>query len=217
MTLKPWTLAAICLCVLLLGGFLSCRSTSHPKNTITVDVENGSSKINLAPEKGDVIRWVDQANRAVNVQFLTGSPCQELKGRTGTTDICTIDVDRGNFQYKCAGSTSCVDPGVDPRSNSGLLAHPGGPVAPSPAGSVNASISCPDPNAPPVVTWSDTPDSSVTVGQNIIWKAGLSDFTITGFQSQGRPVTLCSQPTSDQSHRTCTVVQIGRASCRERV
>ena len=67
MTLKPGTLAAICLCVLLLGGFLSCRSTSHPKNTITVDVENGSSKINLAPEKGDVldlIGWVTVDNQS---------------------------------------------------------------------------------------------------------------------------------------------------------
>lgn len=208
MTLKPWTLAAICLCVLLLGGFLSCRSTSHPKNTITVDVEDGSSKINLSPGKGDVIKWVDQADRAVNVQFLTGSPCQELKGRTGTTDTCTIDVDRGNFQYKCAGSAACVDPGVDPRSNSGLLAKPPtGPPTPSGTGSVTASISCSDPNAPPVVTWSDTPGSSVTVGENIIWKAGLLDFTVTGFKSQNNPVQLCSQSTIDQTHRTCTVIQ----------
>ena len=207
MTLKPWTLAAICICALLVGGFVACRST---QNTITVDVEDGSSKINLAPKKGDVIKWVDQANRPVTVKFLTDSPCQEIKKPSDTTDTCTVDVAGGNFQYACTGSSTCVDPGVDPRSNSGLLASPGGPVAPSPAGSVNASISCPDPSAPPVITWSpDPPGASVNVGQNIVWKGGSLNFTVTGFNYQNKPISLCSQSTIDQSpgHHTCTVVK----------
>jgi hypothetical protein len=216
MTLKPWTVALICFCVLLVGIFLGRQLTpggtsnnDSQKNIITVDVEDGSSKINLAPRKNDVIKWVDQSNRPVNVKFLTDSPCQEIKKPSDTTDTCTVDVAGGNFQYICTGSTTCVDPGVDPRSNSGLLAESGGPVAPSAAGSVNASISCPDPNAPPVVTWSpDLPGSSVNIGQNIIWKAGSLNFTITGFNNQNNPVTLCSQTTVDQSagHHTCTVV-----------
>ena len=218
MTIKPWTVALICFCVLLLGIFLGRRLTpggsdpdSH-KNIITVDVENGSSKINLAPAKNDVIKWVDQANRPVAVKFLTDSPCQEIKKPSDTTDTCTVDVVGGNFQYVCTGSSTCIDPGVDPRSNSGLLASPGGPLPPSPAGSVNASISCPDPNAPPVVIWSpEPPGASVNVGQNIIWKAGSLHFTVTGFNYQNNPITLCSQSTIDQSpgHNTCTVAQDG--------
>src|SRR5437868_11988972 len=124
MNLKPWTFALICLCVLLVGIFLGRRlapggssdDDSH-KNIITVDVEDGSSKINLAPKKNDVIKWVDQANRAVTVKFLTDSPCHEIKKPSDTTDTCTVDVAGGNFQYACTGSSTCVDPGVGPRSN----------------------------------------------------------------------------------------------------
>jgi hypothetical protein len=205
MTLKPWTLAAICICALLVSGFVACRPA---QNTITVDVEDGSSKINLAPKKGDVIKWVDQANHPVMVKFSTDSPCQEIKKPSDTTDTCTVTVETGNFQYACAGSTTCVDPGVDPRSSSsGTLARSSGPPAPpTGAGSVTAAISCPDPSAPPVITWSpDPPGSSVTVGQNIIWKAGSLSFTVTGFKYQNNPIQLCSQPTIDQNYHTCTV------------
>jgi hypothetical protein len=210
MTLKPWTLAAICLCALLVGGFVACRSTPNAQNTITVDVEDGSNKINLAPKKGDVIKWVDQANHPVTVKFLTNSPCEEIKKPSDTTDTCTVAVEGGNFQYACSGSTTCVDPGVDPRSSSsGTLARsPGVPAPPTGAGSVIAAISCPDTSAPPVITWSpDPPGSSVTVGQNIIWKAGSLNFTVTGFKYQNNQIQLCSQSTIDQNYHTCTVVQ----------
>jgi len=202
MTLKPWTLAAICICALLIGGFVACRTT--PKNTITVDVEEGSNKINLAPKKGDVITWVDQANNAVTVNFLTDSPCEENNNAPGPTKTCTVNVEHGNYQYDCIGSTTCVDPGIDPRSTLIVAAKPGGPVTPSPAGSVTASISCPGPN----VTWSpNPPGASVNIGQNIIWKAGSLNFTITGFNYQSKPITVCSQSTIDQDHHTCSVVQ----------
>jgi hypothetical protein len=216
MTLKPWTLAAICLCILIIGVFLGRllapgSSSSNPQNnTITVDVENGSGKINLAPRKNDVIKWVDQVDKAVKVKFLTDSPCKELHHSTGTTDTCTVEVERGSFQYVCDGSPACVDPGVDPRSNSGLLARSGPPVAPSPAGFVTASISCPNPNGPPVVTWSpDPPGSSVNVNENIIFKGGSLNFTVTGFTYQNHPIQLCSQSTVNESpvNHTCTLVK----------
>jgi hypothetical protein len=163
MNLKPWTFALICLCVLLVGIFLGHQlatgGSNSQNNTITVDVENGSGKINLSPRQNDVIRGVDQANEAVKIKFLTDSPCKEITDSASTTDTCTIAVEKGSFQYACDGSPACVDPGVDPRSNSGLLATSGGPVEPSPAGFVTASVSCPNPNGPPVVTWSPDPQA----------------------------------------------------------
>ena len=153
-----------------------------------------------------MIKWVDQANKAVKVKFLTDSPCKEIANSASTTDIGTIAVEKGSFQYACDGSPACVDP----RSNSGLLATSGAPVEPSPAGFVTASVSCPNPNASPVVTWSpDPPGSSVIVGENIIFKGGSLDFTVGGFTYPKNPVQLCSQPTIDQNpaNHTCTLVK----------
>ena len=212
MTLKPWTFAGISLCVLLVGAFLGNLLIPHPHNKITVDVEDGTNKINLSPQEKDVVNWVDQSDNAVKVRFLTDAPCQEIKKPTDTTDTCTIKFPSGNFQYVCTGPSTCVDPGVDPRSETGVVAlGPGGPATPLTAGgSVTAIISCPDPNGAPVVTWvPDPPGSSVNVGENIVWKAGSLNFTVSGFNVQNTPVQLCSQSTIDQSkgHHTCTVVQ----------
>jgi hypothetical protein len=210
MNLKPWTFAGICLCVLLLGALLGRQSTPHRPNQITVDVENGSNKVNLAPGKNDVIKWVDQANHPVAVKFLTDAPCEEIKTAADTTDTCTINVPGGNFQYACAGSATCVDPGVDPRSNADLVSSV--PVTPTAGASVTASISCPNPNGTPVVIWSpDPPGSSVNVGENIIWKGGSLQFSVSGFNYQNTPVSLCSQQTINQelAHHTCTVGQDG--------
>jgi hypothetical protein len=223
MNLKPWTFAGICLCVLLVGAFLGRLSTSHRHNQITVNIEEGTNKINLAPEKEDVIKWIDQANRPVNVRFLTDAPCEEIKNPADTTDTCTIKISSGNFQYACSGSSTCVDPGVDPRSNTGLVAFaPGNGLVAPPAegGSVVATISCPDPNGTPVVTWvPDPPGPSVNVDENIVWKAGSLNFTVSGFNDQNTPVQLCSQPTINQSsgHRTCTVVKDGNQTPPYRV
>lgn len=206
MNFKPWTLAGICLLVLLLGALLG-RLLAH--NTIIVDVEDGTNKINLSPAKNDVIRWTDQANHKVKVRFVTDAPCEEIKTPSNTTDTCTINIEHGNFQYLCDGSSTCVDPGVDPRSTSSdLESAPGGLVAPKAGNSVVASISCPAPNGTPVITWSpDPPGSSVTVGENIVWKAGSLDFTVSGFTYQNNPIQLCSQSTINQApgHHTCTV------------
>lgn len=214
MTLKPWTFAGISLCVLIIGAFLGHLMVPHPqtnnKNKITVTVENGTNKINLSPQEQDVIRWVDQADHPVQVRFLTDAPCQEIKKPADATDICTVNASTGNFQYVCTGPSKCVDPGVDPRSDTGQarLPPPGGLVPSTEGGSVVAIISCPDPNGTPVVTWvPDPPGSTVNVNENIVWKSGSLGFTVSGFSVQNTPVQLCSQPTVAQTQRTCTVVK----------
>lgn len=208
MTLKPWTFAVICLCALLLGAFLGRLSNSSRPNQITVDVEDGSNKINLAPAKNDVIKWVDQANNPVAVKFLTDAPCNEIKKASDTTDTCTVNALSGNFQYACAGSTTCVDPGVDPRSSAARQMPPRAAVTPPSGSFVTASIACPDPNGTPVVTWSpDPPGSSVNVNENIIWKAGSLNFTVSGFKYQNNSIQLCSQSAVDQSQHTCMVMK----------
>jgi hypothetical protein len=203
MNLKPWTLLAL-LILALLAGFLLCKAMSHPhSNTLSVDVEDGTGRINLAPSKGDVINWTKQSDgKPVTVHFTTGSPCEQ----SGDTDTCKINVSGGNFEYICDAATPCVDPGVDPRTNSAGSGGGGGQgVVTTPGTSAAiASIAC---SQSPAVTWN--PSNSVNVGQNIVFKGGSLDFTVSGFNVGGTPVQLCSQATINQNNRTCSVVQDG--------
>jgi hypothetical protein len=207
MTLKPWVLAALILCALIIGALLGHRLTH---NKFVVDVEDGTGKINLSPYTGDSIEWISQTDhQKVNVNFLTDSPCQETFDPKAGTSICTIkSVPEGSsFEYVCP---ECADPGVDPRSGSAPSLAATGLKPLSSGGSVTAVIGCPNPNGPPVVTWIPAqPGSSVNVTENIVWKAGSIAFTVDQFNVSSVPVQLCSQSPINQTvaHRVCTVVQ----------
>jgi hypothetical protein len=206
MTFKPWILAALILCALMIGALLGQRFTH---NKFVVDVEDGTGKINLSPYTGDTIEWISQTDqKPVKVHFLTDSPCQETIDSTGTS-ICTIkSVSEGSsFEYVCP---ECADPGVDPRSGSAPSLAATGLKPLSSGGSVTAVIGCPNPNGPPTVTWiPDSPGHPVNVTGNIVWKAGSIAFTVDQFNVGSVPVQLCSQSPINQTlaHRVCTVVQ----------
>jgi hypothetical protein len=220
------TLAVFVISSVVVGALLGYWFGARPRsNHIRLEIENGTNRIVLVPQKGDIINWFtqptsSQPTREAYVKFQQWSPCQE--GLSSTT-TCTVN-DEGYFEYKC-DSPICRDPGVDPRNTSLLATPPTGgkgnnppppqgnnppgtkpnaaPAAASPTGPepLPVPIGCdanqnPLPNADPL---------QVVATQVISWSAGkITNFTITvpaGFcQENPSSTSITSNPNA-----VCTV------------
>jgi len=155
-------------------------------NYIRLEIDPTGTVV-LAPQVGDLIEWYPQ--RTANnqnpdpafVKFRKYTPCQGQPGQT--IAYCSVQKG-GHFEYKCDPPSACVDPGMDPRSQtqSVLLARPGGggvtPVpidATGPPPLPRITIDCDNQNPSP-----DVEPIQVLKNQKIPWiDAPGQDFTIT--------------------------------------
>jgi hypothetical protein len=213
------TVAVFAISSVIVGALLGYWFGARPRgNHIRLEIENGTNRVVLVPEKRDVIKWYTQPTNSrpateAYVRFQQWSPCDEGLGSTTT---CTIN-DEGYFEYKC-DSPICRDPGVDPRNTSLLASPPHGgkgnnppgakanniaPAAAAPTGPepLPVPIGCdanqnPLPNADPL---------QVVPSQVISWSAGkITNFTIT------IPAGFCrenagSTSTTANPNAVCTV------------
>jgi hypothetical protein len=129
------TLAVFVISSVIVGALLGYWFGARPRgNHIRLEIENGTNRVVLVPEKRDVIKWYTQPTNSrpateAYVRFQQWSPCDE--GLASTT-TCTIN-DEGYFEYKC-DSPICRDPGVDPRNTSLLASPPPGGKGNNPPG-----------------------------------------------------------------------------------
>jgi hypothetical protein len=212
MNINGTTLIAIVTAPLIIGSLLGApyqtrpnpkaAPPAHKNNYIRIEIRPGTKEAVVAPEVGDTVEWYPQATaniphpQAVSVKFQGPPPCDGHN----TDDLipsCKVNT-RGNFEYDCWPLGTCVDPGMDPRSQTGtvLLAMParggGGapPPPPPPPTAVPAPalavgppalqpirISC-DQSQTPIVPDGKDPIQAFQ-GQQIAWIAGeISNFII---------------------------------------
>ena len=155
MNINGTTLIAIVTAPLIIGSLLGApyqtrpnpKAAARPKppdsthsNYIRIEIRPGTKVAVVAPEVGDTVEWYPQATNAnpnplpATVRFQGKPPC--AGHNTGDPISACKVTTRGNFEYDCVPPGTCVDPGMDPRSQTGtvLLAMPapGGGGAPPP-------------------------------------------------------------------------------------
>jgi hypothetical protein len=115
-----------CLCALILGFLLGAILEAHYRpNYITLEIEPGTTRVNLAPRVNDVINWIYRPEdpkhvTAALVKFAPkNSPCVG----TSIASTCVIAKEGSGlkFEYNCVDANPatkivCLDPGVDPVS-----------------------------------------------------------------------------------------------------
>jgi hypothetical protein len=115
MTAKSWTFVGIALLAGLFLGYMLVPPPLPAYNKITILVEDPTNRLNIAPAKGDKIKWINQADGSdVGVAFSTDSPCEVPTDPNDKS--CKIKVAKGHFRYHCSDGVTCEDPGIDPRN-----------------------------------------------------------------------------------------------------
>jgi hypothetical protein len=159
-------------------------------NYIRMEIRPGTKVAVVAPQVGDLVEWYPQATNAnphpapAIVQFQGTPPC-DGHGQNDPLSSCLVNT-HGNFEFDCVRPV-CVDPGMDPRSQTGtvLLAKPGAGPSVTPIPTITNGppdlptimISC-DPSQTPIVPKGKDPINAYQQ-QQISWVAGaVSDFII---------------------------------------
>ncbi|HWZ01816.1 MAG TPA: hypothetical protein VNX17_12070 [Edaphobacter sp.] len=132
MNINGTTLIAIVAAPLIIGSLLGAPPAAQkpkpapaPKGTNLIRLEiDPTGKVVLAPQANDIVEWFVQPTKnhptatAAYVSFPGFSPCQGNPGDTLT--YCFVQKE-GDFNFECDSRNPCVDPGMDPRSQSGTI------------------------------------------------------------------------------------------------
>lgn len=231
MNINGTTLIAIVTAPLIIGSLLGAPYQTRPNpraprpkapasthsNYIRIEIRPGTKVAVVAPQIGDTVEWYPQATKAnpnplpAVVTFQGKPPCEQHYAGDPIS-ACVVNA-KGNFEYDCDSvKNPCVDPGMDPRSQTGtvLLAMPApsGGGAPPPPPSVRApalalangppalptmTIDC-DQTQTPIVPQGKNPLAAYQ-SQQISWVAGaVSDFIIN------IPPKFCMEDTTGTGH-----------------
>jgi hypothetical protein len=99
-------------------------SSSNPAgpNHIQFVVE-GNTKVDLSPQQGDVITWLDVNNNPVDVKVSAYAGQPDLCRQDSTPSECIVAVKGGIYPYSCTTqgtpSLTCFDPGISPGRSPG--------------------------------------------------------------------------------------------------
>jgi hypothetical protein len=148
MNINGTTLIALVTAPLIIGSLLGAPYQTRPNPKAAAPAHKGTNlirleidptgKVVLAPQVNDLVEWFVQPTKnhptatAAYVSFFGFSPCQ---GNTGDTLTYCFVQKEGDFNFECDSRNPCVDPGMDPRSQSGtiLLAMPASAPRATPA------------------------------------------------------------------------------------
>jgi hypothetical protein len=231
MNINGTTLIAIVTAPLIIGSLLGAPYQTRPNpraaaapdpthsNYIRIEIRPGTKVAVVAPEVGDTVEWYPQATNAnpnplpATVRFQGKPPC--AGHNTGDPISACKVTTRGNFEYDCVPPGTCVDPGMDPRSQTGTVLQampaPSGGGAPPPPPPVRApalalapangppaiptmTISCDQTQTPTIVPQDKNPLAAYQ-SQQISWIAGaVSDFIIN------IPPKFCMEDTTGTGH-----------------
>lgn len=238
MNINGTTLVALVTAPLIIGSLLGApyapqkpkaANPAHKNNYIRIEIRPGTREAVVAPEVGDTVEWYPQATADIQhpqpatVKFQGKPPCDGHITGDLISSCKVIGTTRGNFEYDCWPPGTCVDPGMDPRSQSGtiLSARPPSGKTVTAAASVTAAaavvngppalpammISCDDQSQTPVLPDGKDP-INVYQTQQIAWIAGeISDFIIN------IPPKFCQEDKNGTGHikanntAVCTVAK----------
>jgi hypothetical protein len=183
----------------------------------------GGGKVYPAPNNGDVLKFRDQKNQALPVQWIGGtgggvyaSPCREQlppHNPSDQSDTCTVKFHTTKikvYHYICSG---CADPSVPgPHANGGRTPYGVLPIASRNGATIDAQVGPEDAKSG---VWAYFPDGSYTVdsmtlniGDQIVWEpAGDATWQAvmqpqtctegwTKFPDQGSTCTIANTATS---------------------
>jgi hypothetical protein len=231
------TLLSIVTAPLIIGSLLGASYAARkPKpavpahsgtNIIRLEIDP-AGKVVLAPQVNDVVEWFVQPTQnhpngtAAFVSFPGFSPCQGNPNDTLT--YCFIQKE-GHFDFKCDPRNSCVDPGMDPRSQTGTVLLGEAAVAPAvtPAPALATEpppldrirIDCenqlPKPTVEPIsvlyhqkIPWFDAPGQDFTITTTPRKFCAEDDGTGSGVQSY-HGLAVCTATGASGSSATYTV------------
>jgi hypothetical protein len=163
MNVNGTTLVALVTAPLIIGSLLGAAAPAYKRhNHIILEIDPTGTVV-LAPQLNDTVVWQLQPTKAhpqatkAFVTFPGFSPCDGQSG--ARIDTCLVKKE-GHFDFVCDPFTNpCVDPGMDPRSQTGtiLLARPASTPGATPAATPAATTPAAATPAPAAAVTTDPP------------------------------------------------------------